>query len=128
MTATGVGGGELSRVNSLGRQFIVAGQPGNSCLHGSPALRSTRHHSGLCRAMGEEALDSPRTGGHTVRAVRRAAAPITAAPLQDVRLNRMDLPDHGVTTTPQPFSGAAGHLANLQGDGAGGGQNHLTLP
>jgi hypothetical protein len=78
--------------------------------------------------MGEEALESPRTGGHTVRAVRRAAAPIIAAPLQDVRPNSMDLPDHGVATTPQLFSGAAGHLANLQGDGAGGGQNHLTLP
>jgi hypothetical protein len=78
--------------------------------------------------MGAEALESPRTGGHTVRAVRRAAAPITATPLQDVRPYRMDLPDHGVATTPQLFSGAAGHLANLQGDGAGGGQSHLTLP
>jgi hypothetical protein len=53
--------------------------------------------------MGEEALDSPRTRGHTVRAVRRAAAPITAAPLQDVRPYRMDLADHGVGTTPQLF-------------------------
>jgi hypothetical protein len=31
----------------------------------------------------------------------------------------MDLADHGVATTPQLFSAAAGHLANLQGDGLG---------